>query len=76
MKSSRLQKIMNYIPSDFFLSNVAVSVLAVLKKENMKWVPITFKPRQGGENSINLKRIFKIGVKAIGDFRMIKKSLK
>lgn len=76
MKSSRLQKIMNYIPSDFFLSNVAVSALAVLKKENMKWVPITFKPRQGGENSINLKRIFKIGVKAIGDFRMIKKSLK
>lgn len=76
MSSSHLQKIISYIPADFFLSNVAVSALAVLKKEKMKWIPITFKPRQGGENSINLKRIFKIGVKAIGDFQMIKKNLK
>lgn len=76
MKSDHLKKIMEYVPNDFFLSNVAISALAVLKKEKIKWVPITFKPRQGGVNSINLKKIFKIGMKAVGDFRMIKKNLK
>lgn len=76
MKSSCLNRIMEFVPSDFFLSNVAISALAVLKNEKIQWMPITFKPRQGGVNSINLKRIFKIGMKAVGDFRMIKKSLK
>ena len=76
MKSDHLKKIMEYVPNDFFLSNVAISALAVLKKEKVQWIPITFKPRQGGVNSINLKRIFKIGVKAVGDFRMIKRNLK
>lgn len=76
MKSDHLKRIMEYVPNDFFLSNVAISALAVLKKEKIKWVPITFKPRQGGVNSINLKRIFKIGMKAVGDFRMIKRNLK
>ncbi|MCD7850866.1 MAG: glycosyltransferase family 2 protein [Parabacteroides sp.] len=73
MKSDCLKRIMEYIPNNFFLSNVAISALAVLMKEKIKWIPITFKPRQGGVNSINLKRIFKIGMKAVSDFRMIKK---
>ena len=34
------------------------------------------KPRQGGVNSINMKRIFKIGWKALGDFRKINANLK
>ena len=44
-------------------------------KENVKFVPITFRPRQGGVNSINLKRIFKIGIQAVKDFRVIKKTI-
>jgi hypothetical protein len=75
MRTERLKEILKPIPSDFFLSNVAISALVVLKKENHKWYPISFKPRQGGENSINLKRIVKIGWKAIGDLRRIKKGI-
>jgi len=41
----------------------------------VKYIPITFRPRQGGVNSINLKRIFKIGVQALKDFREINKAL-
>jgi hypothetical protein len=37
------------------------------------WLPIQFKPRQGGENSIDFKKIVKIGLKAINDFYKIKK---
>ena len=76
MNAKRLQAVMQYIPQDFFLANVAVSAIAVKKKEKIGWYPITFRPRQGGVNSINLKRIFKIGLKSLGDFRQINKSLK
>ena len=75
MNASRLEEIMKSIPEDFFLANVAVSAIAVKRKEKIAWYPITFRPRQGGVNSINLKRIFKIGVKALGDFRKINKAL-
>ena len=75
MNSSRLKDIMRIIPEDFFLANVAVSAIAVRRKERCKWYPITFKPRQGGVNSINFKRILKIGWKAVGDFRAINKSI-
>lgn len=76
MNVDHLQAIMQLIPEDFFLANVAVSAIAVKKKEKIAWYPITFRPRQGGVNSINMQRIFKIGVKALGDFRTINKHLK
>ena len=76
MNVDHLQAIMKLIPEDFFLANVAVSAIAVKMKEKIAWYPITFRPRQGGVNSINMKRIFKIGVKALGDFRTINKHLK
>ena len=39
-------------------------------------IQVTARPRQGGVNSINMKRIFGIGVKAVGDFRTINKGIK
>jgi len=75
MRADRLLPVLQIIPEDFFLSNVAICVIAVKQKEACRWFPITFKPRQGGENSINMKRIFKIGWKALGDFRSINKRL-
>ena len=76
MNAERLQAVMRFIPDDFFLANVAVSAIAVKKNEKIAWYPITFRPRQGGVNSINMKRIFKIGFKALGDFRRINRNLK
>ena len=76
MNVERLKNILAYIPADFFLSNVAIAAIAVKKHEKIAWYPITFRPRQGGVNSINMKRIFKIGIKALGDFRLINKNLK
>ena len=76
MNTAHLQAIMKLIPEDFFLANVAVSAIAVKKSEKIAWYPITFRPRQGGVNSINMTRIFKIGVKALSDFKMINKSLR
>ncbi len=75
MKSERLKAVMAAIPENFFLANVAVSAIATKWGERMRFYPITFRPRQGGVNSINMKRIVKIGWQAIGDFRQINKNL-
>ena len=50
--------------------------VAVKWDYRIKFYEITFKPRQGGVNSINMKRIFKIGWKALGDFRRINRNIK
>ena len=42
----------------------------------IKYMPITFRPRQGGVNSINMRRIFGIGKQALKDFRAINRALK
>ena len=76
MRSDKLQKIMDIIPHDYFLCNVAISTIAVKWGYKIGWYDISFKPRQGGVNSINMKRIFKIGWKALGDFRKINSKLK
>lgn len=76
MQSDALKKILKVIPQDFFLSNVAISAIAVKWEYKIGWCDITFRPRQGGVNSINMKRIFKIGWKALKDFRDINSKLK
>ena len=76
LKTDKLIPILDIIPHDYNLANVAVSAIAVRWHYNIGWYPITFRPRQGGVNSINLRRIFKIGAKALTDFRTINKNLK
>ena len=76
MQKDKLKAIMDVIPQDYFLCNVAISAIAVKWHYKIKFYKITFKPRQGGVNSINMKRIFKIGWKALGDFRKINANLR
>ncbi len=68
MKASVLAQYMEYIPNDFNLTNVLISVIFAKKNCKVKYLPITFRPRQGGVNSINLRKIVSIGQKAMKDF--------
>lgn len=76
MKNTTLKIYIKRIPENFNLSNVMLTVLMVDGKENIDFRPITFRPRQGGVNSINFKRIIGIGRQAVKDFRKIKKEMK
>lgn len=76
MKADTLKQNLKFIPEKFNLSNVIISVIYAKKKYSVKYIPITFRQRQGGVNSINLKKICKIGVQAIKNFREINKMLK
>lgn len=73
MDTTSLKEKIKKIPKDHNLSNVLLSVL-YRKDKNMKtrYVKITFRPRQGGVNSINMKRIVGIGKKAYTDFGNLK----
>ena len=76
MKKDTLARYVPRIPKDFNLSNVLLTVLMLDAGEDVLFLPITFRPRQGGKNSINFKRIIGIGRQAIRDFRQIRKSMK
>ena len=53
-----MQKYLPKIPANFDLTNVLLAVLMADAKEDILFLPITFRPRQGGKNSINLRQIF------------------
>jgi glycosyltransferase involved in cell wall biosynthesis len=76
MKASVLKEQLKLVPENFNLSNVMISVIYAKKHLKVKYIPVTFRPRQGGVNSINLKRIIRIGRQALTDFRRINKSLR
>lgn len=76
MQSNKLSSIMNVIPQNYFLCNVAITAIAQKWGYKMKFYPITFRSRQGGVNSINLKRIVRIGWKALSDFWEINNNVK
>ncbi len=70
-----LARYINKVPENFNLSNVMLSVLWIHYGEKVAFHPITFRPRQGGKNSINMKKIIKIGRQAVRDFRHIRSQM-
>ena len=76
IRSEVMLKYIHQIPKDFNLSNVMLTVLLINAKENVEFIDIAFRPRQGGINSINMKKIIRIGKQAVSDFMLIKRKLK
>lgn len=75
MRSSLVAKYIDKLPKDFNIPNIMFTTYFVYHREKVKFIPITFKPRQGGVNSINIKKIIKIGWKAVWDFYKLKKDI-
>ncbi len=76
MSKKSLADCIKLIPKDFNLSNVVLAVAYQKKGYKVKYLPVTFRPRQGGVNSINLKKISGIGKKALKDFKVINQNFK
>lgn len=72
---AKLKKHVCRIPEGHNLTNVLLTVSLEKAKEKVRYEEITFRPRQGGENSINFKQICKIGLEAIKDFSSIRHSI-
>ena len=53
MKAEVLREQIRLIPENFNLSNVILSVIYAKKGLRVKYIPITFRPRQGGGNFLH-----------------------
>lgn len=76
MRTKLVAKYIDRLPKDYNLPNIMFTTYFAYYKEKLAFREITFKPRQGGTNSINIKRIIKIGWKAMGDFARLKRDMK
>lgn len=76
MSAGSLRECLAFVPEGFNLANVVLTVAYHKKNLRVKYLPVTFRPRQGGVNSINIGRIFRIGAKAPGDFLAINRRFK
>ena len=75
MKTDVVKKYLNKMPEGYNLPNIMLTTYFAHYRENMIFKTISFKPRQGGVNSVNIPKIVKIGWRAIGDFRKLKKEM-
>lgn len=76
MKASLVKKYLGRMRKDYNLPNVMLTVFYKYYNEKLEFKEISFKPRQAGVNSINIKKIVKIGFNALKDFRNFKKEMK
>lgn len=76
MKAEVVKKYLYRLAPDYNLPNIMMTTYFSHYGEKMTFKEISFKPRQGGVNSINIPRIVKIGWKALGDFKKLKKGMK
>ncbi len=75
MKRELLAKYIDRLPMNYNLPNIMMTTFFSYYHEKLAFKEITFKPRQAGKNSINVKKIVKIGIKALGDFISFKKQM-
>jgi glycosyltransferase involved in cell wall biosynthesis len=68
VRADALEAALAQIPPRHNLANVLLTVRLIQQKRRVRWLPVTFRPRQGGVNSINIPRIVGIGRRAVGDF--------
>lgn len=76
MRGSLIAKYIDRLPADYNIPNIMFTTYFSYYKENIAFKTVTFKPRQGGVNSVNIPKIIKIGWNALGDFRTFKKGMK
>lgn len=66
IKTCALQNALKKVPKDFIIQNVALTVaLKSLRNVSFGYVPIHFKDRAAGSNSINIFDVTKLGIKML-----------
>lgn len=75
MRCSQLKEVLRKVPGNFFLANVLITMIYRKNGMGISYYPITFRKRQGGENTLDMKRIFRIGLQAVRQFVVLKKRI-
>ena len=75
MKTDLLKKYLGRMEPDYELPNIMLTAWFAYYRENLAFRPISFRPRQDGTNSVNMKKIVRAGLKALGDFRRFRREM-
>lgn len=76
MKTKLVEKYIYRLPVNYNLPNAMLAAYFARFNENVKYLYVTFRPRQGGKNYINVRRIIKIGWESLGSFYKLRRDLK
>ncbi len=76
MSCESLKEYIYRLPDDYNIPNIMISTYYNVSGRKVSYRNITFKNRQGGKNSINLKNIATIGIKALKDFSSLRSTLR
>ncbi|HJT80441.1 MAG TPA: glycosyltransferase family 2 protein [Chthoniobacterales bacterium] len=73
IRAGALRAALHRIPADFDLQNIALT-FALSREPDLRWkyFPIHFRARRGGKNSINYRKIVKMGLNLIRDLGRIR----
>jgi glycosyltransferase involved in cell wall biosynthesis len=75
MNAQTVAKYIGRLDKDYNLPNIMMTTYFSYYGEEMTFKEVTFRPRQGGTNSINITKLIKIGWKALKDFHDLKKAM-
>lgn len=75
MKTSVVAEYLKKLPYDYALPNIMIATYFKYYGQKILFKEISFKPRIGGENSINILSIVKIGWKSLRDFYRLKREM-
>ena len=75
MTRDYVEEYIQKMPADYNLPNVMLTTFGNYYHRKIRFIPISFRPRQGGVNSINVKKIVKIGRRALKDFRNFREEM-
>jgi glycosyltransferase involved in cell wall biosynthesis len=72
VRASALRTALHRVPADVDLQNIALTI-SLKREPDLRWkdIPIHFRARQGGENSINYHKIAKLGARFLRDLPRI-----
>ncbi|MDR2888706.1 MAG: glycosyltransferase family 2 protein [Lachnospiraceae bacterium] len=75
MRTDIVSKYLHRLNSNYSLTNIMLTTYFVFYNENITFRSISFKPRQGGINSINLFKIIRIGWTSLWQFFRFKRDM-
>lgn len=76
MNKNIVKEFLYRMPSDYNLPNIMLTTFFVYYNRKVDFRKITFRQRQGGKNSINVLKIFKIGLESIHNFAVFRRQMK
>lgn len=75
MRTEKVKQYLYKLKPDYNLPNIMMTTYFVYYNDRVMFKEISFKSREKGTNSINIRKIVKIGKEALKDFRRLKKEM-